>query len=130
MKTYIERCFFQKEKNTEITPNPLNMVHGGLRKPFLKNNTKKHHKLRKTQKMYNFGVPPEQGTNGERTNFWSLFRLRASLGNPWGTPRGQHGPKTSPKSFRYPPESQFAMVFEQLFMDFSLFFIDFGVHFL
>ena len=55
-------------------------------------------------------MPPKWGTNGERTNFWSLFRVRAPLGHPWGTPGGQNGPKTSPKSLRDPPEPHFFMI--------------------
>ena len=61
--------------------------------------------------MDHFWVPPRGGTNGERTNFWSLFRVRAPLGHPWGTSGGQNGPKTSPKSLRDPPEPQFFKIF-------------------
>ena len=67
-------------------------------------------KIAKKLKMNHFRVPPWGGTNGERTNFWWLFRFRAPLGHPWGTPGGQNGPKTSPKSLRDPPEPILFMI--------------------
>ena len=83
------------------------MVPGGLRKPLLKNIPQKTSwKSAKQTEIFDFGVPQKQGSNEECTNFSSLFRLRASLGQLWGTPGSQNGPKTSSKSLRDPSGRQ------------------------
>ena len=67
------------------------MVPGGLQKTPSKNIYKKYKKININRKIAYLGGPKKWGTNGGRTDFWSLLWLRAPLGHPWGSHWGGSG---------------------------------------
>ena len=109
----------QKNIKTQFGNHPKILQNGARRPPETaseKHPPKNTTKNGKIPKMCDFRVPKSWGTNGEKTNFSSLFRLRASLGHPGSPPGTEMVPRPPPRASGTPPGRQFLMIFGQFLM--------------